>query len=38
MDIIIGIIITAFIIVWAVGAMAGFITSETKSYRDYGGR
>jgi hypothetical protein len=38
MEFIIGIIITAFIIVWAVGAMAGFITSETKSYRDHGGR
>jgi hypothetical protein len=38
MEIVIGIIITAFIVVWAVGAMAGFITSETKSYRDYGGR
>jgi hypothetical protein len=30
MEFIIGIII----IVWAVGAMAGFITEETKGYRD----
>jgi hypothetical protein len=33
-EIIIGIIITLFVIVWAVGAAAGHITEETKSYRD----
>jgi hypothetical protein len=38
MEIIIGIILTLFVIIWAVGAMAGHITGETKSYRDYGDR
>jgi hypothetical protein len=34
MEIIIGIIITLFVIVWGVGAASGHITEETKSYRD----
>ena len=33
MEIVIGIIITAFVIVWAIGAMAGHITEETKGYK-----
>jgi hypothetical protein len=34
MEIVIGIITTVFVIFWAVGAMAGHITEETKGYRD----
>jgi hypothetical protein len=38
MDFIIGIIIITYFILTAVGTLAGNITNESKSYRDYGGR